>query len=43
MKVAILGTRGIRASYEKLLRDVLDARRPGRLPPELIDADAVAA
>jgi glycosyltransferase involved in cell wall biosynthesis len=30
-------------SYEKLLRDVLDARRPGPLPPELIDADAVAA
>jgi glycosyltransferase involved in cell wall biosynthesis len=29
--------------YEKLLRTVHDARRPGPLPPELIDADAVAA
>jgi glycosyltransferase involved in cell wall biosynthesis len=29
--------------YEKLLRTAHDGRRPGPLPPELIDAGAVAA
>jgi glycosyltransferase involved in cell wall biosynthesis len=32
----------VTSQYEKLLQEVCDARRPGPLPPELVDADAVA-